>query len=284
MKRIFKCLLSLVLNCIGVIEWFLKCLFLCCFTIGKRKSSRLNPVAIVANGPTLMDELEKIKTDITMDYCMLNHSAKTDLFWRLKPKYYVMIDPLFFSKILVEINNPYMDAFMKVDWNMTIFVPIRNLKNMKNMVSENQNIKVETTPASLSQMINSNKLRNYFFRNKMATPIQQNVVVGAIYAMIMEGFERINLLGVGHSWLNAMVVNEKNEVCLKDMHYYNKEAELKPWYTVNGEPYKMHVILRDLAQMFDSYHQLRCFADSLGDVRIVNYTKDSYIDAFERIR
>ena len=152
------------------------------------------------------------------------------------------------------------------------------------MVSENQNIKVETTPASLSQMINSNKLRNYFFRNKMATPIQQNVVVGAIYAMIMEGFERINLLGVGHSWLNAMVVNEKNEVCLKDMHYYNKEAELKPWYTVNGEPYKMHVILRDLAQMFDSYHQLRCFADSLGDVRIVNYTKDSYIDAFERIR
>ena len=282
MKRIVKLLLCIVYNTIGIIEWFLKRLLLRSFTFGKRKELRSNPVAIIANGPTLMNELEMINSSANVDYCMLNHSAKTDLFWQLKPKYYVLVDPLFFNQILLQNDNPIFVSFMKVDWDMTIFVPIRNFKTMKSIVYGNKNIKVDTTPESISQLIDSNRLRNFFFRNKMAIPIQQNVVISAIYAMIMEGFVRINLLGVGHSWLNAMVVNEKNEVCLRDTHYYNKEAQLKPWYTVNGEPYKMHVILRDLAQMFDSYHQLRSFSDSLGDVRIVNYTKDSYIDAFER--
>ena len=282
MKRIVKLLLCIVYNTIGIIEWFLKRLLLRSFTFGKRKPLRRNPVAIIANGPTLMDELEKIKADTTIEYCMLNHSVKTDLFWHLKPKYYVLLDPLFFSKILVEKNNPFMDAFMKVDWNMTIFVPVRKSKQMVSLMAINTKIKVDLIPDSLSGLIQSSKLQHFFFKYKLAVPIPQNVVVGAIYALIMEGFSRINLLGVGHSWLSAMAVNENNEVCLKDMHYYNKEAKLKPWYTVNGEPYKMHVILRDLAQMFDSYHQLRSFSDSLGDVRIVNYTKDSYIDAFER--
>lgn len=272
------------MNCIGVLEWFLKRLCLCCFTIGKRKASRHNPIAIVANGPTLMDEIDKIKADTTMEYCMLNHSVNTDLFWQLKPKYYVLLDPLYFSKFLLEDNNPFIDAFRKVDWDMTFFVPVKKLVQMKNIVSVNKFLKVDCTPASLSGLINSDEVRNFFYKHKMAVPIQQNVVIGAIYALIMEGYTRINLLGVGHSWLSAMAVNENNEVCLKDMHYYNKEAKLKPWYTVNGEPYKMHEILRDLAQMFDSYHQLRSFADSLGDVRIVNYTKDSFIDAFERYK
>ena len=59
MKRIVKLLLCIVYNTIGIIEWFLKRLLLRSFTFGKRKPLRRNPVAIIANGPTLMDELEK---------------------------------------------------------------------------------------------------------------------------------------------------------------------------------------------------------------------------------
>lgn len=282
MKKTLKLIIYFVNNIIGVFEWLIKRLLLRGFTFGKRKSLQQTPVAIIANGPTVMEELEMMKDFKDIEYCMLNHSAKTELFLQLTPRYYVMLDPLFFNKFLLEENNPFIDAFMKVNWEMTIFVPYGYYKKMKRIVSFNKMINVERLPGSLSSMIRSVSLRNFFFRHKMATPIQQNVVVGAIYALIMEGFGHINLLGVGHSWLNAMAVNENNEVCLKDTHYYNKEAQLKPWYTVNGEPYKMHVILRDLAQMFDSYHQLRCFADSLGDVRVINYTKGSYIDAFER--
>ena len=34
--------------------------------------------------------------------------------------------------------------------------------------------------------------------------------------------------------------------------------------------------------MFDSYWDLRYFADAIGNVRILNKTRGSFIDAFDR--
>lgn len=282
MKRIIRVLLNFVSNVIGLLESFFIRLLFGRFTYGKRKTIQSKPVAIIANGPTLMDELDMMKEYENIEYCMLNFSAATDLFRQYKPKYYILADPLFFAKQLREEEVLFWNDFAKVDWKVTLYVPVGNYKQTKRMLLKNANISVEKMPTSLSGMVTNKRLRNYFFRHKMAVPPLQNVVVGAIYALIMEGYTRINLLGVGHSWLSALTVNDKNEVCLRDTHYYNQDAQMKPWYMVTGEPYKMHIVLRHLAQMFDSYHQLRNFADSLGGVRIVNYTKGSYIDAFER--
>lgn len=282
MKRTIKLFLETINNCFGLFSWLLKnCLFRS-FTYGKRSSRKGTPVSILANGPTLMDELSTLDNLGITDVCMLNNAAKTELFWTYKPNYYIFADPLYFNRDLIDNQNPILSAFSRVDWNIVVFVPVGAYKMTKQLFANNNKIRVRKIPGSLPSIVDNDRIRNMFFRHKMACPPVQNVVVGAIYSLIMEGYIHINLFGVGHSWLSALAVNDKNEVCLRDVHYYEKDVEMKPWYTVNGEPYKMHVILRDLAQMFDSYHQLRCFADCLGDVTITNYTDESYIDAFDR--
>ena len=284
MKVLVKSFFNIVGNVLGIIEWFIVKIIFRTFTIGKRKDASLSQVSILANGPTLTDELDLLGAPTDMDYCMLNDAAKTDLFWHIRPRYYVFADPLYFTHYLVEDNNPFVDAFKRIDWSMTVFVPVKVYGMVKKILSQTHRIIVEKIPGSLPGCVTDNSIRNFFFRHKMACPPLQNVVVGAIYSLIMEGYSNINLLGVGHSWLSALAVNDKNQVCLKNVHYYDKNVELKPWNKCYGEAYKMHEILRDLAQMFDSYHQLRIFADQIGGICIVNCTKGSYIDAFNRIK
>lgn len=284
MKAIIKSFLYGIKNFLGILKWGLICILRHSFTYGSRKtSSSALQVSILANGPTLTDELDVIKDKADLDYCMLNDAVKTDLFWHYKPRYYVFADPLYFTQDLVTDNNVYINAFNKIDWNMTIFVPVGAYSLVKQIFLRNKKIVVEKIPSSLPQSVTDIYIRNFFFRHKLACPPVQNVVVGAIFSLIMQGYKHINLYGVGHSWLNAIAVNNKNEVCLKDVHYYDKNVELKPWYQCTGKPYKLHLVLRDLAQMFDSYHQLRCLADSYNDITIINHTKESFIDAFERI-
>ena len=114
-------------------------------------------------------------------------------------------------------------------------------------------------------------------------PRPQNVVIPSIFIGINEGYKQIDLYGVDHSWTKEIRVNNNNQVCLINSHFFdNKTPELKPWHKGIGEPvYKMHEILRDLAWMFDGYYKLREYADNIG-CRIINKTPDSFIDAFER--
>ena len=282
MKVLVKAFLNIARNVLGIIKWFVRETRLCAFTIGKRKDASLSQVSILANGPTLTDELNLLDGSVDMAYCMVNDAVKTDLFWRFRPRYYVFADPLYFTRNLVSDNNLYIDAFNRIDWNMIVYVPVLVYGMVKNIFSQNQRITVKKIPESLPDSVTNNKIRNFFFHHKMACPPVQNVVVGAIYSLIMEGYSNLNLLGVGHSWLSALAVNDKNQVCLRDVHYYDKNVELKPWYKCSGKAYKMHEVLRDLAQTFDSYHQLRIWADSYSDIKIVNYTEGSFIDAFER--
>ena len=115
-------------------------------------------------------------------------------------------------------------------------------------------------------------------------PKAQNVLVPSIFNAINMGYKEIRIYGADHSWLECIRVDNQNRVCLTDSHFYDKEkVKLEPWIkaTPGREVYKMHEVLRDIAQMFDSYHQIRWYADKVGR-RVVNCTKDSFIDAFER--
>lgn len=101
--------------------------------------------------------------------------------------------------------------------------------------------------------------------------------------MINSGYKTIYLFGVDHSWTTQLCVNTLNQVCLRDLHYYdNKHVDLKPWLKGSGEPYKMHEVLRDLAHMFDSYHELQNYANYINNTKIINKSKESFIDAFTK--
>ena len=81
-----------------------------------------------------------------------------------------------------------------------------------------------------------------------------------------------------------MIVNNDNVVCLKNQHFYNMETEYTPFYISdpNGPVFKMHEALNAFSKMFYGYICLQEYADYIGDVKIINRTKGSFIDAFNR--
>ena len=75
-------------------------------------------------------------------------------------------------------------------------------------------------------------------------------------------------------------VNDKNEVVLIDRHYYGDTEHV--WLDYEGNPIKLIDFIASQLSTFTNHMNLRSFADYLGDVKIINRTKDSYIDAYER--
>ncbi len=280
LKLIIKQILNTLQTVLGVLEWILRRIISHNITCMNVPTSNGRKIRIIANGPTLLEELDAAPK-IDTDYLMLNNSAGTEIFFKIKPTRYVMVDPLFFTKILIE-DDAFRDAFLSVDWNMLIFVPASCVSMVRKLFASNRFLKVQPIPSGIPANVKIRSVRNFFFKHYLASPPLQNVVVGAIYSSIMSGFSNIELFGVGHSWTTQLAVNDQNQVCLRDVHYYEKDAPMQPWLQCDGVPYRMDVILRDLAQMFCSYWDLRYFADAVGDIRIVNKTRGSFIDAFDR--
>lgn len=276
-------MLSFFSNLLGLGIWCVRQTVNGNWTYGKiGKLSNVKKIKIIANGPSLVDDLKDDIKNAEYDYCMINDSMITPMFKQLRPSRFVLADTLYFNRDLEGENNPRIMAFTQVDWPMQLFVPKSAIPYVENKLSECKNIIIKPLPTFLPKYVKSNRIRNFFYKHYMACPPVQNVVVGAIYSCIMSGYKEIELYGVGHSWTTQLAVNEQNQVCLSDVHYYDLNAPMKPWMTVEGNPYRMHTVLRDLAQMFESYWELRFFADSLNNVKIYNMTKASFIDAFDR--
>ena len=250
-------------------------------TQSKHNRERMDRIRILANGPSLRDEISKLENVAEYDYGMLNDSILTPEFQRFKPKYYFLADPLYFSRDLEANDHRMTKAFNSIDWQITLCVPTSVLNYVKSIIN-NKNISIVAIPVSIPRIVKIQRLRNYAYKKGWACPPVQNVVVSGIYIAIIEGYKTIELYGVGHSWLEQLAVRDDNVVCLKDVHYYNSDVDMKPWVKVDGGLYKLHEVLRDLAQMFDSYWELRYLANDMGGIKIVNRTKGSWIDTFER--
>ena len=95
-------------------------------------------------------------------------------------------------------------------------------------------------------------------------------------------YQIIELYGVEHSWIHHLSVNESNEVCLENPHFFDRKQSVKrTWEELFKKDEKLHQILRMYADMFEAYHELDEFAQQ-HHVEIINRTKGSFIDAFKR--
>lgn len=230
---------------------------------------------ILANGPSLNNVLQQLDL-FSYDYSVVNDFFKSPYYSIIKPKYHVLADPLYFTE--EEYLNTIIDV---VKWEMILLVPYNAYK--KNHILRNMsNRYIVVRPFHLIEYKGFEKLRNVLYKSGLAMPRSQNVVVASIYTAINMGYKTIKLYGVDHSWTESIRVNENNQVCQVDAHFYDTEkVKLAPWHKTSGEVYKMSEILRDLAQMFDSYDILRKYADYMK-CKVINNTKGSFIDAFER--
>lgn len=240
-------------------------------------------VKILANGPSLKDDLNNlVETD---SVSALNFFCLNEVFWSIKPNHYVLADPAFFRLETPADNVVRLyEAIGKIDWEIIFYVPLRFYSVFKDKVKSNTNVVIKTFYRFPFMSENTPKsIERFLYKHGWGAPSAQNVLIPSIFLMINEGYEKIYLYGTDHSWISQMAVNDENQVCLIDRHFYdNKEPIMKPWLTETGKPFKMHDLMKIFYKVFLNYHKLHKYAMFLGNIRIINMTKDSFIDSFER--
>jgi hypothetical protein len=107
----------------------------------------------------------------------------------------------------------------------------------------------------------------------------------AIFLALIEGYKEIEIYGCDHNQFLEMTVNENNELCMRDTHFFDeKELNLRPIikpYGSGNTIWRVHEFLFFCYSQFANHELLREYADYLG-ARIINCTKGSMIDSYER--
>jgi len=249
------------------------------------KEDHIENVYILGNGPSFNLALRTIKKSNNIKTCVVNFAILSPLFKEIKPNYYVIADPAFFIKPTIDNRfKQVIKELNKINWNMTIYIPYVYYNIIKLELSNSPYLNIIPFHTNaFHENMKFIKLKYFIYKLGLACPRVQNVIIASIYCMINTGYKNIQLYGVEHSWTLQIQVNKENQVCLKDIHFYDKEkVTMTPWLKNNNEPFKMHEILRTLSYMFIGYHDLQNYAKYLGNVNIINKTKDSFIDAFTK--
>lgn len=237
-------------------------------------------IVILANGPSLNDTMARhtdiLKNSVTM---AVNFAANTDMFFDLRPRYYVMVDPVFFGDDSVANIARLRQHLAAVSWPMTIFVPRRFIKAVPASIKANPNI--STAGLNTVGIEGWQWLKNFAYSSRLGMPRPRNVLIPAIMAAIAMGYKEIYLTGADHSWMKTISVDDNNNVVSVQPHFYkDNEAELRRVDTTY-RGLRLHDVVESFAIAFRSYHTLARFAARQG-ISIYNSTPGSFIDAFER--
>lgn len=288
MKNKLKYFISYIKNLNSFLISIVRVILYSKFNVGIKFIKEKGTCYILGNGPSL-------KHDIAINFEFLkgqnlfvvNDFAISDNFELLKPKYYVFADPSYWGigandEIILQCNKVLEIIFLKVDWPMYIVIPNSAFKSkiFQNKFYLKSNIKIIDFNDSTFEGFEITN--NFFYKYNLGIPPMKNVLVACIYLATNMGFLEINLLGADHSWTESLAVNDTNTLCIKESHFYDsKKMNFTPFKKIHGGIYKMHEVLREYAQMFESYHILLKYVEFKG-VKVFNRCSNSFIDAFER--
>lgn len=252
----------------------------------RKTTSRLY---ILGNGPSLRKDLVKYENDIRMSDCIVvNFMGLTSEYEKVRPTYYVLTDPLFFTPFSELPLNKRDDILRlqqilinKTSWSMTVVTHGRHdTAPLVAALKVNKNITVVYSFIGVPVPTNITDFSGWF--NNRYAPPGQTVLNTAIYLGIVWRYAEIVLLGADTSF-HAMVGVEQdtNRLYSLDEHFYGikklylyKDLEHKKSETMSG-------FLKSVYEAFAWYDKLREFADWAG-VRIINASSFSWIDSFER--
>lgn len=234
---------------------------------------------ILGNGQSLSDILDDMNNQDHHEYMVVNRHVLSDSYATIKPKFYTIADSHFYQH---EEGLSVMSMINDItQWQMHLFIPYEPSaqKAVKKIIS---NPKIHIHFYNSGTYRGFPCIQKWLYNRNLSMPTSQNVLVAALYLSLHLGFSDIELYGVEHSWTRNLSVNEHNEVCLENPHFFDKSAgKTKTWKEIQHEEAHMHDVLRMYAQMFESYWDIAQIALQRNAV-IVNKTKGSFIDAFPK--
>ena len=244
---------------------------------------------ILGNGPSLSkDLLDNSDCLKRSELIVVNFFAKSDLFQQLKPNYYVLADPAFFSdnhtkELCEKVINLFDEIKNKTTWDLFVMIPYEGYKYIKSHLCSNPNIHIIRY-----NKVSSRKSFLWFDRfihnKQLAIFSGMNVVTVASYLAIVIGFKEINLIGVDHSCFKNYHIGKDNKIYLEDPHFYDDSKNLVLVELIDPKTKKisrLHELLLCDVIAFETYHMIEEYAQ-YKKVKIFNKCSSTYIDAFER--
>jgi len=242
-----------------------------------QKPSQLGrDLVVLGNGPSLRPLIENHR-DFLLDKDLLavNYAVLSEYYIQLKPLYYLVADPLFFT----DDNhcNRLFDAMaLSTDWNMTLYVSMdaRKSDKWKSKLASRPNIKVSYF--NMTPVEGFDWFAHRCYKSGMGMPRPRNVLIPSIMTGLAMDYNVIYVAGADHSWLKEIWVNDDNIVMEDLNHFYDKKGAEQYVSTKH-----LHDLLLSMHIAFKSYHDIKRYASRLNK-KIYNITKGSFIDAFER--
>lgn len=275
-KKIYYFLVELLNTIVSLVLVLFTSSIRCAIGISKRKEV-LDEVHILANGSSLKNVIaEHVDFFAKRDTLVLNHFASSPVFWNIKPKYYVLLDPAYFGGLVsdeLKARIPtLMDNLSKVDWPMILYIPYSKsvVKEASNRLN-NPNISI--LPFNATRIIGLNAFRNFMYKQNLGLPSSKNVLLPSILLMLNKGYKKVYLYGAEFSWTKTYSVElESGNIYSDDTHFYDKTRI----------PLKKGGFKFDLSCMVESLSATEYLEDYSNSINanIVNRTVGSYIDAF----
>lgn len=251
-----------------------------CSTIDKEEE-RKHPLIIMGNGPSLNATIKEHGSALAKYPTLaVNFAACADVFIELRPQYYVLADPHFFSDANTEnLRRLRTTLSEQVDWDMILIVPCREKVAALRLIGANRNITIKTfNPIGVEGF---EWIENIAYSNGWGMPRPRNVLIPSIMIACRLGYKEIYLTGADHSWMQTLNVDEQNRVVSIQPHFYKEGEEEKTRINAEYHNYPLHQIIYSFYVAFKAYHTINRYAKSRG-IKIYNATPTSYIDAFER--
>lgn len=239
---------------------------------------------VLGNGPSLKKVLaEKSDYFIGKSLLAVNGFSVSEHFNRLKPVYYVMLDPGIWKS-----DHPNMvamlDALEKTTWEMHLMIPHDARDNVRIAQFEmHRFIRIHYINYIVYKGFEG--IGNYLFRHNLMMPQSQNVMVAALFQAINIGYKDIELFGADHNWHQELFVNNENIVCLAQKHFYDHEEKIsyQPFYKMAHvkETFNMMETFATFSKVFSGYQRMGRYA-AYRNAQITNMTEGSFVDAFPR--
>ena len=247
-------------------------------------------VAILGNGPSLGEQLPRLierREWEQTDVMAVNFFALGEEFEVVRPKFYVISDPMFFRAAgrSQRVEALYKALAERVDWPMTLYVQYYNPERFDyaEAIGHNPNIRIVRFHTTVFHGFRS--VEFWCYRHGLGSGNFGTVVQNCEFIAMLLGYRTIDLYGVDHTLLEGLTVDDENRLCRIKSHYYDSApAVAEPIYvnaTTPPRPYTMSSYLAETAELFRGHEVLRDFANEQG-VRIINRTRGSMIDAYER--
>lgn len=255
---------------------------------------------IMGNGPsacTIISDKYKYENN---DFMCVNLFAAQNEFQILKPKYYLLLDDRFFNIEIDQINNPEESQLVKnnpelleiqslinkswrnimnADWEIQLFLPqiFKSKPIVKHLVSK----KLKITFFNYTVVNGFEVFENLMFKLGLGSPQCQNVINTCVFQAINYGFQEIKIVGIESNLHQNLMIDNNNNLMMRDDHFYRVENEWIPVRDNSGNPVFLGDVFISLSKMLKSHKRIAKYAQ-FRNVRVYNITPNSFVDAYDK--